>query len=81
VRGVDFEDLKRLYLEMHERLGADAYKHISQLLREAKKSHKKDWLKNPTAGGDHEQSWRAFKGKNLEKLVQYIITEEIESLD
>lgn len=77
---MDFEDLKRLYLEMHEQLGADAYKHISRLLREAKEIHKKDWLKNPTAGGDHEQSWRAFKGKNLEKLVQYIITEEVEEL-
>ncbi|MBS7614523.1 DNA modification methylase [Candidatus Bathyarchaeota archaeon] len=29
---------------------------------------------------DHEQSWRAFKGKNFEKLVLYIIRREIESL-
>jgi type II restriction enzyme len=37
-------------------------------------------LKHPTAAGDHEQSWRAFKGKNLEKLIQHIITEEVEEL-
>jgi type II restriction enzyme len=26
---------------------------------------------------DHEQSWRAFKGKNLEKLVVHILTDEV----
>ena len=75
-----FEDLKNLYLEKRNQLGSDTYKHISELLREAKKLHKRDWLKHPTPSGDHEQSWRAFKGKNLEKLVQYIITEEVEEL-
>jgi type II restriction enzyme len=42
--------------------------------------HKQDWLKRPTPNKDHEQSWRAFKGKNLEKLIQYIITDEVEEL-
>jgi type II restriction enzyme len=77
---MDFEDLKRLYIKKKEKLGTDAYKHISELLREAKELHKQDWLKHPTPSGDHEQSWRAFKGKNLEKLVQYIISEEVEAL-
>ncbi len=77
---MDFEDLKRLYLKKREQLGPNAYKHISELLKEAKELHKQDWLKHPTPSGDHEQSWRAFKGKNLEKLVQYIITEEVEAL-
>jgi type II restriction enzyme len=49
-------------------------------LEEAKEIHKRDWIKKPTPNGDHEQSWRAFKGKNLEKLVQYIITDEVEEL-
>jgi len=75
-----FEDLKRLYFIKKEQYGVDTYKYVSQLLKEAKVFHKKDWLKNPTKGGDHEQSWRAFKGKNLEKLIQYIITEEVEDL-
>jgi len=77
---MEFEDLKNLYLEKKEQLGVETYKHISKLLKEAKEIHKKDWLKHPTPNGDHEQSWRAFKGKNLEKLVQFIITEEVEEL-
>lgn len=75
-----FEDLKKLYLKKKKEFGSETYKHTSELLKEAKKTHKKDWLKKPTPQGDHEQSWRAFKGKNLEKLVQYIITEEVEAL-
>jgi len=75
-----FEDLKKLYLEKKKQFGAETYKYISELLKEAKEIHKQDWLKNPTPGEDHEQSWRAFKGKNLEKLVQYIITDEVEEI-
>ena len=75
-----FEDLKKLYQEYQSKYGKDSYKHISELLKEAKRIHKQDWAKNPTPNRDHEQSWRAFKGKNLEKLVQYIITEEVEAL-
>lgn len=77
---MDFEDLKRLYLEKRELIGANVYKHVSELLKEAKEHHKQDWLKHPTPSEDHEQSWRSFKGKNLEKLIQYIITEEVEGL-
>jgi len=44
-------------------------------LKKAKVLHKRDWKKNPTAGGDHEQSWRAFKGKNMEKLILFIISQ------
>ena len=75
-----FDDLKKLYLKKKKQYGAETYKHISALLKEAKEIHKKDWLKHPTSNRDHEQSWRAFKGKNLEKLVQYIITDEVEEL-
>jgi len=75
-----FEDLKELYLQKKKQFGVNTYKHISQLLKEAKEFHKKDWSKHPTLGRDHEQSWRAFKGKNLEQLIQFIITEEVEGL-
>jgi len=75
---MNFDDLKRLYLEKKEQYGSNIYKHISELLREAKETHRQDWLQHPTPNGDHEQSWRAFKGKNLEKLIQYIITDEVE---
>ncbi len=75
-----FEDLVKLYEKKKEEYGNDAFKYISELLREGKELHKKDWLKSPTPNGDHEQSWRAFKGKNLEKLILYIIKDEVEKL-
>ena len=74
------KDLVEMYEDKKRRFGIETYKHISELLSEAKEVHKRDFLKNPTPNNDHEQSWRAFKGKNLEKLVTYIIKDEIENL-
>jgi len=74
------KDLTDLYEEKRRIYGTDVYKHISELFEEAKLMHHKDWLKHPTAMNDHEQSWRAWKGKNLEKLVLYMLKTEIESL-
>lgn len=75
-----FADLVKLYEEKKKKQGVDTYKHISELLEEAKVLHKKDWQKSPTENGDHEQSWRAFKGKNLEKLIVHIIADEVKAL-
>ena len=75
-----FQDLIKLYEEKKKQYKTEAFRHISELLREAKELHKKDWQKSPTPNKDHEQSWRAFKGKNLEKLVIHIIKDEVESL-
>jgi type II restriction enzyme len=77
---MNFEEIKKLYLKKRELFGVKTYKYISELLKEIKEIHKKDWLKHPTLNRDHEQSWRAFKGKNLEKLIQYIITDEVKKL-
>lgn len=77
---MQFSDLVRLYEEKKKEFGTETYKHISALLREAKELHKKDWIKSPTANKDHEQSWKAFKGKNLEKLILHIIKDEVKSL-
>jgi len=74
------QDLIKLYEKKKKKHGNETYKYISKLLKEAKKIHKRDWLKNPTPNGDHEQSWRAFKGKNLEKVIEYIITKEVKAL-
>ena len=74
-----FEDLKDMYSEMQLAEGTEAYKTVSQLLQDAKERHKQDFLRD-RPDGDHEQSWRAFKGKNFEKLIQHIITESIEAL-
>jgi type II restriction enzyme len=75
-----FQDLIKLYEEYKENYGEKAFKYISKLLKEAKELHKRDWERKPTPNRDHEQSWRAFKGKNLEKLIMYIIKDSVESL-
>ena len=77
---MNIKDLIRLYEEKKKIYGVNTPQHVSELLSEAKKIHYEDWSKHPTPGGDHEQSWRAFKGKNFEKLVLYIIKKEVESL-
>ena len=69
------KDLIKIYEIKKEKYGTEAYKHISNVFREAKEQHKRDFN-----GKDHEQSWRAFKGNNLERLIQYIIADEIEIL-
>lgn len=74
-----FEDLREMYSEIQLVEGVEAYKTVSQLLQDAKERHKQDFLRDKP-DGDHEQSWRAFKGKNFEKLIQHIITESIEAL-
>jgi type II restriction enzyme len=74
------KDLIKMYEEKRKLHGSNTNKHISKLLLEAKEVHHRDWLKNPTPKRDHEQSWRAFKGKNFEKLVLYIILREVENL-
>ena len=69
------KDLIKIYETKKKKYGLQAYRHISNDLKEAKAQHKKDFT-----GNDHEQSWRAFKGKNLEKLIEYIITDEVRAL-
>jgi len=76
---MEFGDLVKLYEKYEKKYKEETYKHISELLKEAKELHKKNWSKlHPH--GDHEQSWRAFKGKNLEKLIIHIIKNEVERM-
>ena len=51
------QDVLKLYEEKKKKFGIETYKHISELLRETKELHKKDWLKNPTPNGDHAVSY------------------------
>jgi type II restriction enzyme len=76
---MNFNDIQTLYEKYKEQYGKDTYKKISEILIEAKEKHKEDFLKK-RPNGDHEQSWRAFKGKNLEKLIIYIISDEVKAL-
>ena len=69
------EDLIEIYEKKKLIYGADTYRYISKILQEAKEQHRLEFV-----GSDHEQSWRAFKGKNLEKLIEHIIVDEVESL-
>jgi type II restriction enzyme len=77
-----------LYAAKKTSYGNKAYTQISKLFEEAKPQHKidfektVDYQKTLQKGKipDHEQSWRAFKGKNLEKLIEYVITDEIQTL-
>lgn len=85
---MNFEELKKLYLEKKEKYGEKVFSKISELFKEAKERHKKFFLESSVAKKairegrtpDHEQSWRAFKGKNLEKLIMFMIEEEVKSL-
>ncbi len=77
---MNFDDLKNLYLAYKKVYHGDTYKYISRLLQEAKELHRESWLKQPTQKSDHEQSWRAFKGKNFEKLILFMIEPEVNDL-
>jgi type II restriction enzyme len=70
-----FADLVKLYEKKREAFGAQTFRYISSILKEAKLLHKEHF-----EGNDHEQSWRAFKGKNLEKLIVYILDREVREL-
>ena len=72
---MDIKDLIRIYEKKKGEFGPEAYRHISNVLKEAKEQHKQEFQ-----GIDHEQSWRAFKGKNLEKLIAHIIIDEVRAL-
>ena len=75
-----YNDLLAIFEKWRDKYGSETYRYISAILAEAKNVHYADWLEHPTASGDHEQSWRAFKGKNLEKLITHVIEEEVAEL-
>ena len=74
-----FEDVKNLYVEMEKIKGGEAYKFVSDVLEKAKQPYMEDFLKRKPEG-KVDQSWRNFKGNCFEKLLQYIITQSVESL-
>ncbi len=72
---MNIKDLIKIYENKKKKFGSKTYRYISSVLKDVKKQHQKDFI-----GKDHEQSWRSFKGKNLEKLIEYIIADEIHSI-
>jgi len=79
VKLMDIEELKELYAVKQQKYGVDAYRHISELLNEAKTIHKEAWEKDHP-NGNHGQSWNTIKGNCLELLICHIIAEQIQSL-
>ncbi len=75
----NFEDLKNLYNKMKDEKGEETYKYVQELLKKAQVLHAA-YLDAHKPEKDKGQSWRSFKGKNFEKLLQYIITDSIEAL-
>ena len=73
-----FEDLINLYEDKKKIYKDNTYKYISEILKEAKEKHKQFVSHNGV--NDTEQSWRAFKGKNLEKMIEYIISDEVKKI-
>ena len=64
---------------MEEEKGENVYRYIPELLQKAEGLHSNYHIEHET-GKDIGQSWRSFKGKNFQKLIQDIITESIEKL-
>lgn len=74
-------NLINIYESYKKKYPLDAYKHLSDILSKYKETHKEKFIKdNQGKKYDHEQSWRAVKGKNLEKLIKYIIETEVEEM-
>ena len=73
-----FKDVVEIYEKKKKDFGNETYKYVSQIFNEIKEFHKQDALQREIS--DTEQSWRSFKGKNLEKLIQYIIEDEVKNL-
>jgi len=70
----------KMYEELKRKYGLNAYKHVSELLAEAKELQRKNFVENPSPQGDFEQSWKPVKGNLLEKLITHILEDEVVSL-
>lgn len=75
---MNINDLIILYENKKKKFGSNTYMYISDIFKEAKEHHKISALRKGL--NDTEQSWRAFKGKNLEKLIEYIIVDNVREL-
>jgi len=81
-------DLLKIYEEKKKQYKDKAYLHISEVFEEARERYKSEYLSSPRAAKliaqgrtpDAEQSWKPFKGANFERLVLYIIRQELESM-
>lgn len=72
------KDVIQLFEEERSMRGVESYRYVSKILKEAKELHRQYFL--TTGKIDPEQSWRAFKGNNLERLLTHILDKEVRAL-
>ncbi len=72
----DFDVVKEMWLERSKN-NPDAHNYISDFFAAVKEKHRADFLQRKP-NGDHGQSWRSWKGKNFEKLVLFIVEQQIQ---
>ena len=70
----------KMYEDKKKKFSLNAYKHVSELLAEAKELHRRNFAENPSPQGDFEQSWKPVKGNILEKLITHILEDEVAGL-
>jgi len=70
----------KMYEDKKKKFTLNAYKHVSELLAEAKELHRRNFAENPSPQGDFEQSWKPVKGNILEKLITHILEDEVAGL-
>jgi len=84
---MNLKDLIEMYEDKKKQYGDKAYLHVSEIFNEARERYKREYLASPKAqklraqgkSPDAEQSWKAFKGKNFENMIWYIIDGELNS--
>jgi len=84
---VKLKDLIEMYEDKVKLHGDKAYLYVSEIFGEAREKYKQEYLASPKAQKlkaqgklpDAEQSWKAFKGKNFEKLIWHIIDSKFRS--
>lgn len=84
---MNLADLIDMYEAKKKEWGDDAYLHISEIFEEAREKYKQDYLVSSKAQKklaegkklDAEQSWKAFKGKNFEKLIWHAMDRKFQS--
>ncbi len=74
---MDFDGLVRLYNE-RKKVNPRAYEDISSIFDEIYPIYE-DWARNTKKVNDVGQSWRAWKGKNFEKLVFHVVIDLLTS--
>lgn len=85
---MELSDLIRIYEDKKKQYGDKVYLHISEIFEEAREEYKREYLASPKARKllasgktpDPEQSWKAFKGKNFEKLILHAIRGGLETM-